>query len=168
MSLDSIFGQVPDPSTYSFPDYALAQGDPVKPVAVTADELSALLDLYETFAAVDPTGIDSNPFLQATSDFLKQTFGTTLERPDERLHDDIADMLSAFSEDLDGASMGVVDATLAHLRTLYFFLTSCKAYHVAPHIRFAPEVSAVETLYRLYERVTEQEFYLKRPRSVLE
>jgi len=168
MSLDSVFGQVPDPSTHSFPDYALPQGDPVKPVAVTDDELSSLLDLYETFAAVNPTGVDSNPFLQATSDFLQQTFATSLERPDERLHDDIAGMLNDFSDGLAGASMGVVDATPAHLRTLYFFLTSCKAYHLAPHIRFVPEASAVETLYRLYERVTEQEFYLKRPRSVLE
>jgi len=168
MALEDVFGQVPDPQSHTFPDYALPQGDPVKPVAVTEDELTALLDLYETFAAVDPSGIDSNPFLQATSDFLKQTFGTTLERPDERLHDDIASLLNDFSDDLGGASMGVVDVTPAHLRTLYFFLTSCKAYHVAPHIRFTPDPSAVETLYALYERVTEQEFYLKRPRSVLE
>lgn len=49
-----------------------------------------------------------------------------------------------------------------------FFLTSCKAYHVAPHIQFAPDESAVETLYSVYERVMDQEFYLKRPRSVLE
>jgi hypothetical protein len=168
MSLDSVFGQVPDPSSYSFPDYALPQGDPVRPVAVTDAELSALLDLYETFATVDPTGIDSNPFLRATSDFLEQTFGTTLERPDERLHDDIATMLSAFSEDLDSDSLGVVDVMPAHFRTLYFFLTSCKAYYVAPHIQFSPDAAAVETLYELYQRVMDQEFYLKRPRSVLE
>ena len=168
MSLDNVFGQVPDPSTYSFPDYALPQGDPVRPVAVTEAELTALLDLYERFAAVDPTGVDSNPFMRATSDFLEQTFGTTLERPDERLHDDIATMLNDFDDDLGDDSIGVVDVTPAHFRTLYFFLTSCKAYHVAPHIQFAPEKGAVETLYELYQRVVDQEFYLKRPRSVLE
>ena len=168
MSLEDVFGQVPDPSSYSFPDYALPQGDPVRPVAVTDAELTALLDLYETFAAVDPTGIDSNPFVRATSEFLEQTFGTTLERPDERLHDDIATMLNDFAADLGGDALGVVDATPTHLRTLYFFLTSAKAYHVAPHIQFAPEAGAVETLYGVYERVIDQEFYLKRPRSVLE
>jgi len=168
MSLDSVFGQVPDPSTYSFPDYALAQGDPVRPVAVTEAELTALLDLYERFAAVDPTGVDSNPFMRATSDFLEQTIGTTLERPDERLHDDIATMLNDFADDLGDNSIGVVDVTPAHFRTLYFFLTSCKAYHVAPHIQFSPDAAAVETLYELYQRVVDQEFYLKRPRSVLE
>ena len=168
MSLDSVFGQVPDPSSYSFPDYALPQGDPVRPVAVTAGELTALLDLYKTFAAVDPTGVESNPFMRATSEFLEQTFGTTLERPDERLHDDIAAMLNDFSADLGGGSVGVVDTTPAHMRTLYFFLTSAKAYHLAPHIRFSPDESAVETLYEVYQRVMDQEFYLKRPRSVLE
>ena len=168
MSLDSVFEGIPDPQSYSFPDYTLPQGDPVRPVAVTDGELATLLALYDTFAAVDPTGVDTNPFMRATSDFLKQTFGTTLERPDERLHDDIAAMLSDFSDDLGGASMGVVDATPAHLRTLYFFLTSCKAYHLAPHIQFAPEEAAVETLYEVYDRVATQEFYLKRPRSVLE
>jgi len=168
MSLDSVFGQVPDPSSYSFPDYALPQGDPVRPVAVTAAELDALLGLYETFAAVDPTGIDSNPFMRATSDFLEQTFGTTLERPDERLHDDIATMLNDFAEDLGGERVGVVDVTPAHFRTLYFFLTSAKSYHVAPHIQFSPDRGAVETLYELFQRVVDQEFYLKRPRSVLE
>jgi len=168
MTLDNIFEQVPDPNSYSFPDYALPQGDPVRPVAVTDAELTALLDLYETFAVVDPTGVNSNPFMQATSDFLEQTFGTTLERPDERLHDDIATMLNDFSEDLGGESLGVVDVTPAHLRTLYFFLTSAKAYHVAPHIQFSPAAAAVETLYEMYQRVMDQEFYLKRPRSVLE
>ena len=168
MSLDSVFGQVPDPSAYSFPDYALPQGDPVRPVAVTDEELTALLDLYETVAAVDPTGVDSNPFMRATSEFLKQTFGTTLERPDERLHDDIATMLNDFSDDLGGASLGVVDVTPAHFRTLYFFLTTAKSYHVAPHIQFAPDEGAVETLYALFERVVDQEFYLKQPRSALE
>lgn len=168
MALDDIFGQVPDPSGYSFPDYTLPQGDPVRPIAVTDTELSALLDLYDAFAAVDPTGIGSNPFVRATSEFLQQTFGTTLERPDERLHDDIAELLAACSEALDGRSVGVVDTTPAHLRTLYFFLTSSKAYHLAPHIGFSPDEAAVETLYEVYERVVEQEFYLKRPRSVLE
>jgi len=168
MSLDSIFGQVPDPGSYSFPDYALPQGDPVRPVATTAAELDAVLELYETFAAVDPTGIDSNPFMRATSEFLQQTFGTTLERPDERLHDDIATMLNDFSEALGGEALGVVDVTPAHFRTLYFFLTSAKSYHVAPHIQFSPEAGAVETLYDLFQRAVDQEFYLKRPRSVLE
>jgi len=168
MSLDTIFGEVPDPGSYSFPDYALPQGDPVRPVAVTDAEIASLLDLYETFVAVDPTGIDTNPFMRATSDFLEQTFGTTLERPDERLHDDIATMLNEFSDDLGGESMGVVDVTPAHVRTLYFFLTSAKSYHVAPHIQFSPDPGGVETLYELYQRVMGQEFYLKRPRSVLE
>ena len=168
MSLDSIFGKVPDPSSYTFPDYALPQGDPVRPIAVTADELTALLALYEQFAAVDPSGVDSNPFLRSTSEFLEQTFGTSLQRPDERLQDDIATMLHDFSAGLGGADVGVADATPAHHRTLYFFLTSCKAYHVAPHIRFDPDPAAVETLYDVYQRVTDQEFYLKRPKSVLE
>ena len=168
MALDSVFGRIPDPQSYSFPDYTLPQGDPVRPVAVTADELTTLLGLYERFAAVDPTGIDSNPFLQATSEFLQQMVGTPLTRPDEQLHDDIASMLSEFADALGGDELGVVDATLSHHRTLYFFLTSCKAYHLAPHIQFAPDERAVETLYAVYERVTEQEFYLKRPRSVLE
>ena len=168
MTLDELFGQVPDPQSHSFPDYVLSQGDPVIPVAVTAEELTTLLDLYERFAAVDPTGLGSNPFVQATDDFLRQTFGTTLSRPDEVLHDDIATMLNDFSDDLGGASLGVVDATPGHLRTLYFFLTGCKAYHVAPHIQFAPDEGSVETLYDLFQRVVDQEFYLKRPRSVLE
>ncbi|MFC6861949.1 hypothetical protein ACFQGE_00575 [Halomicroarcula sp. GCM10025817] len=168
MSLETVFGKVPDPASYTFPDYSLPQGDPVRPVAVTADELTTLLDLYEQFARVDPSGMGSNPFVQATSDFLEQTFGTPLKRPDEQLHDDIATMLNDFSDDLGGASMGVVDATPAHHRTLYFFLTSCKAYHLAPHVRFDPPPTAVETLYDVYERVTDQEFYLKRPKSVLE
>jgi hypothetical protein len=168
MPLDDLFGQVPDPQSHSFPDYVLSQGDPVIPIAVTADELSTLLDLYERFSSADPTGLGSNPFVRATDDFLQQTFGTTLARPDEVLHDDIATMLNDFSADLGGASLGVVDATPAHLRTLYFFLTGCKAYHVAPHIQFSPDEAAVATLYELYERVTDQEFYLKRPRSVLE
>ena len=168
MSLDAAFDGLPDPRSYSFPDYAIPQGEPVMPIAVTADELDALLALYESFAAVDPTGIDSNPFLKATSQLLRETWGTTLARPDERLHDDIAEMLNDFSDDLGGEALGVVDATPAHHRTLYFFLSSCKAYHVAPHIRFEPAVDAVETLAAVFQRVTDQEFYLKRPQSVLE
>jgi len=168
MSLDSVFGDVPDPQSFAFPDYSLPQGEAVRPIALTDGELTALLSLYETFAEVDPTGVDSNPFLRATSDFLKQTFGTTLERPDERLHDDIAEMLNDFSDDLGGRSLGVVDVTPAHHRTLYFFLSSCKAYHLAPHVQFEPEAAAVETLSAVFERVAEQEFYLKRPKTVLE
>lgn len=168
MGLDTVFSQLPDPGGYSFPDYSLPNGDPVLPIALTADELSALLDLYETFAAVDPTGMDANPFLRATDRFLKGTLGTTLRRPDEQLHDDVAALLNGFSDDLGGRSIGVVDATPKHHRTLYFFLISCKSYHVAPHVRFTPDEGAVETLYEVYERVVEQEVYLKRPRTVLE
>jgi hypothetical protein len=168
MNLDTVFGQVPDPQSYSFPDYSLPQGDPVKPIALTDDELTALLDLYDAFSAVDPTGMDSNPFLRATSEFLQQTLGAPLTRPDEELNDDIATLLNDFSGDLGDQSMGVVDATPAHHRTLYFFLTSCKAYHMAPHLQFDPDPAAVETLYTVYERVTDQAFYLKRPKSVLE
>lgn len=168
MSLDAAFAGLPDPRSYSFPDYAIPKGDPVMPIALTADELDALLGLYETFAAVDPTGIESNPFLQATSQFLRETWGTTLARPDERLTDDIAAMLNDFSDDLGGDRLGVVDATPAHHRTLYFFLAACRGYHVAPYISFSPPVDAVETLAAVFERVTDQEFYLKRPRSVLE
>ncbi|MFC7075502.1 hypothetical protein [Haloarcula halophila] len=168
MSLDSVFGQVPDPQSHSFPSYSLPQGEPVRPIAVTAAELETLLSLYETFAAVDPTGIDSNPFLRATSDFLEETFGTTLERPDDRLHEDIASMLNDFAEAVDGATVGVVDATALHHRTLYFFLTGAKGYHLAPHIQFDPDPAAVETLNEVFQRVLDQEFYLKRPKSVLE
>jgi hypothetical protein len=82
--------------------------------------------------------------------------------------EEIAALLNDFSGDLGEQSMGVVDATPAHHRTLYFFLTSCKAYHMAPHLQFDPDPAAVETLYAVYERVTEQAFYLKRPKSVLE
>jgi len=105
MSLDNVFGQVPDPQSYSFPDYSLPQGDPVKPIALTDDELTALLDLYDAFSAVDPTGMDSNPFLRATSEFLQQTLGAPLTRPDEQLNDDIAGLLNDFSDDLGGQSM---------------------------------------------------------------
>jgi hypothetical protein len=168
MSLDSVFADLPDPGSYSFPDYSIPQGEAVMPIAVTADELEALLALYERFAAVDPTGIGSNPFLQATSEFLEQTFGTGLQRPDEQLHDDIAALLNDVSDDLGGEAIGVADVTPRHHRTLYFFLASCKAYHLAPHIRFDPEPDAVETLAAVFERSTAQDLYLKRPRTVLE
>lgn len=168
MGLDDVFDALPNPRTHSFPEYSLSAGDPVRPVALTSEELSTLVDLYESFAAVDPTGIDSNPFLRATSTFLKQTFGTTLHRPDEQLHDDIAALLNDFSDDLGGRSIGVADATMRHHRTLYFFLVTCKGYHTAPHIRFRPDETAVRTLYDVYERVSTSEFYLKRPKTVLE
>jgi len=77
-------------------------------------------------------------------------------------------MLNDFGDDLGGDPLGVVDATPAHHRTVYFFLTACRGYHVAPHISFSPPVDAVETLAAIFERVSDQEFYLKRPRSVLE
>lgn len=168
MDLDSVFAGLPDPSTHSFPEYTLPQGEPVRPVALTTDELDRLLDLYDAFAAVDPTGVDRNPFLQATSRFVERTLGTSLARPDEQLHDDIADTLDDFAAALDGASVGVVDVTARHHRTLYFFLAGCKGYHLAPHIAFDPDPRAVATLDDLYDRVLDQEFYLKRPRSVLE
>ncbi|QGN06502.1 hypothetical protein Hrd1104_03780 [Halorhabdus sp. CBA1104] len=168
MDLTDVFEELPDPSAYSFPDYAIPQGDPVMPVAVTDDELHALLALYETFADVDPTGMDSNPFLANTTEFLQQTFGTPSYRPDEQLNEDVASMLNDFSEDLHGEGMGVVDATPKHHQTLYFFLISAKGYHMAPHIQFDPDPTAVETLYRIYQRVTEQDYYLKRPSTVLE
>lgn len=168
MSLDRVFAQLPDPQTHSFPDYSLPKGDPVLPIALTADELSSLLELYESFAAVDPTGLDTNPFLEATTTFFQRTFGMPSTRPDEKLNDDIAALLNDFSDDLGGRSLGVIDATPKHHRTLYFFLTSCKGYHFAPHIRFDPDEEAIETLYQVYDRVTEQEAYLKRPETVLE
>lgn len=168
MSLDQVFSQLPDPQSHTFPDYSLPKGDPVLPIALTTEELSTLLDLYQTFAAVDPTGLDSNPFLEATTTFLEQTFGMPSSRPDEQLHDDIAALLNDFSDDLGGRSLGVVDATPKHHQTLYFFLISCKGYHFAPHIRFKPDQTAIETVYQVYERVTEQETYLKRPETVLE
>ena len=168
MSLDNVFSQLPNPQSHTFPDYSIPKGDPVMPIAITSEELSTLLGLYETFTAVDLTGIDSNPFLQATSTFLEQTFGMASYRPDEQLHDDIASLLNDFSDDLGGRSLGVVDASPKHHQTLYFFLTSCKGYHLAPHIRFDPDDEAIETLYRVYERVTEQDAYLKRPETVFE
>lgn len=168
MDLDNVFTQLPDPGTHTFPDYSIPAGDPVVPIAVTAGELSTLLDLYERFAAIDPTGMGSNPFLTATTEFLQQTFGAPATRPDEQLHDDIASMLNDFSDGLGGREMGVVDATPKHHRTLYFFLTSCKGYHLAPYLEFRPNPGAVETLYEVYRRVTEQDVYLKRPSTVLE
>jgi len=168
MALSDVFANVPDPQSHTFPDYSLPTGDPVRPIALTSEELATLLDLYEAFASVDPTGIDTNPFLKATSRFLQQTFGTTLHRPDEQLHDDIAALLNDLSDDLGGESIGVADVTTRHHRTLYFFLVSCKGYHTAPHIRFRPDETAIETLYRVYERVTKQEYYLKRPATVLD
>lgn len=168
MALDDVFDRVPHPGSYSVPDYSLPKGEPVFPIAVTRDELDRLLDLYERFAAVDPTGIDSNPFLQATNTFLERTFGTPLERPDERLHDEIAALLNDVSDDLGGRELGVVDATPAHHRTLYAFLTSCQGYYLAPHLVFEPDERAVETLADVYERVTEQDVYLKRPQTVFE
>lgn len=168
MTLDHVFSQLPDPRSHTFPDYSLPKGDPVIPIALTADELSTLLELYETFTTVDPTGLDSNPFLKATNTFLQQTFGMPSHRPDKQLHDDIAALLNDFSDDLGGRSLGVIDATPKHHYTLYFFLTSCKGYHVAPHIQFEPDEEAIDTLYQVYLRVTEQETYLKRPETVLE
>ncbi|MFB6189081.1 MAG: hypothetical protein ABEI57_04285, partial [Halapricum sp.] len=72
MAIEDVFGSLPNPQSYSFPDYSLPKGDPVIPIALTSDELETLLDLYETLAAVDPTGIDANPFLSATSQFLQE------------------------------------------------------------------------------------------------
>lgn len=167
MSLDQLFSRVPDPRTHTFPDHSLPAGEPVLPIALTREELSTLVDLYDEFAAVDPTGIDSNPLLAATSTFLNQTFGTTLDRPDERLHDDIAGALGSFSDDLGGEAIGVVDVTPKDLRTLYFFLVSSKGYYTAPHIRFRPDHDAIDTLYRVYERAVDQDVYLKHPESVL-
>lgn len=168
MSLEQLFAQLPDPGSHAFPDYSLPRGEPVLPIAVTHDELATVLELYETFQRVDPTGLDSNPFLEAATTYMQQTFGIPQYRPDEQLQDDIAALLNDFSDDLGGDSMGVVDATPAHHRTLYFFLISCRGYHAAPHIRFQPDEAAVETLYELYQRVVEQDVYLKHPSSVLE
>ncbi|NKE36396.1 hypothetical protein GWG54_11305 [Natronococcus sp. JC468] len=168
MGIDDTLSALPDPGGHSFPDYSLPKGDPVMPIAVTREELRTLLELYDTFAAVDPTGLDSNPFLKSTTRFLEQTFGTPVYRPDEQLVDDVAAMLNDFSDDLAGESVGVVDATPTHHKTLYFFLTSCRAYRSAMHIQFAPDEAAIDTLYEIYERVVDQEMYLKRPQTVLE
>lgn len=168
MGITDVFENVPDPESFSFPSYAIPQGEPVMPIAITKDELNTLLDLYEIFATVDPTGLDSNPFLATTTEFLQQTFGTPSYRPDEQLQDDIATMLNDFSDDLGGEALGVVDATPRHHQTLYFFLVSSKGYHMSPYIRFDPAPEAIETLYDIYQRVTEQDYYLKRPSTVLE
>lgn len=168
MSLEQVFAGLPDPRSHSFPDYSLPQGDPVMPVAVTREELETVLDLYETFRRVAPTGLDANPLLEATTTYMQQAFGVPQYRLDEQLHDDIGALLNDFSDDLGGRSMGVVDATPDHHRTLYFFLVSCRGYHAAPHIRFDPDEAAVATLYDWYQRVTEQDVYLKDPLSVLE
>ncbi|MDQ2050345.1 hypothetical protein RBH26_07585 [Natronolimnohabitans sp. A-GB9] len=168
MSLEQLFAQLPDPQTHTFPDYSLPKGDPVVPIAVTREELTTVLELYETFQAVDPTGLDANPFLEAATTYMQQSFGIPRYRPDEQLQDDIAALLNDFSDDLGGERMGVVDATPDHHRTLYFFLVSCRGYHSAPHIRFAPDEAAVETLYELYQRVTDQDVYLKHPSSILD
>lgn len=168
MSLEQVFARLPEPGSHAFPDYSLPQGEPVVPVAITRAELESVLDLYETFRRVDPTGLDANPFLEAATTYMRQAFGIPEYRPDEQLQDDIAAMLNDFSDDLGGRSLGVVDATPPHHRTLYFFLISCRGYHAAPHIRFAPDEEAVETLYEIYQRVVEQDVYLKRPSSVLE
>jgi len=168
MTLDDVFSRLPHPGSHTFPDYSLPKGEPVMPIAVTSEELSVLVELYEAFAAVDPTGIESNPFLESTTAFLQQIFGAPSYRPDQQLHDDIAALLNDFSDDLGGRALGVVDATPKHQQTLYFFLTSCKGYHVAPHVRFAPDEAAIETLYQVYDQVVQQEPYLKRPATVLD
>lgn len=167
MDLSEIFEGVPDPRSYAIPDYSLPKGEAVMPVALTATELEQLLALYDRLGATDPTGIESNPFLQATVESFQQTFGVTAARPDDRLLDDIGEMLTDFANDLDGRELGVVDATPVHHRTLYLFLTTAKGYHAAPHIDFSPDPDAVETLYEVFERVVDQDVYLKQPRDVL-
>lgn len=167
MDLPDLFDSVPDPRSYSIPDYSLPSGDPVLPIALTATELDTLLALYDQFANVDPTGIESNPFLKATVESFQQTFGVTSSRPDEQLVDDVGDMLTDFSGDLGNRDVGVIDATPVHHRTLYLFLTTIKGYHAAPHIRFDPDPAAVETLFEVFQRVVDQDVYLKRPKSVL-
>lgn len=168
MSLEQVFARLPDPRSHAFPDYSLPRGEPVLPIAVTREELTTLLELYETFRRVDPTGLDANPFLEAATTYMQQSFGIPRYRPDEQLVDDIASLFDDFSDDLAGRPLGVVDATPDHHRTLYFFLISCRGYHVAPHVRFDPDEAAVETLYEIYQRVVEQDVYLKNPASVLE
>ena len=168
MDIETILAKPPDPRGHQFPDYSLPRGEPVFPIAVTREELSAVLDLYDRFAAVDPTGIDSNPFLSATSQFLERSLGLSLYRPDEQLHDDIAAMLNDVSDDLAGEQIGVVDATPAHQKTLYFFLITSRGYYTAPHIAFEPSVEGVDALYQLYDRVSSQEMYLRRPETVFE
>ena len=168
MSLETVFDRLPDPRSHTFPDYSLPRGEPVLPIAITRPELSAILELYETFQRVDPTGLDANPFLEAATTYMQQAFGLPQYRPDEQLHDDIAAMLNDFSDDLGSRPIGVADATPDHHRTLYFFLISCRGYHAAPHVRFDPDETAVETLYDVYQRVAEQDVYLRQPSSVFE
>lgn len=168
MSLEQVFARLPDPRSHSFPDYSFPRGEPVLPIAVTREELARILELYETFQAVDPTGWGSNSFLETATTYMEQTFGLPRYRPDEQLQDDIAAMLNDFSDDLGGRSLGVVDATPGHHRTLYFFLVSCRGYHAAPHVRFDPDEEAVATLYDIYRRVTDQDPYLKHPSSVFD
>jgi hypothetical protein len=168
MSLEQVFAQLPAPDSHTFPDYSLPRGEPVMPIAVTREELSRTLALYETFQSVDPTGWDSNSVLEAATTYMQRTFGLPRYRPDEQLQDDIAAMLNDFSDELGGRSIGVVDATPDHHRTLYFFLVSCRGYYAAPHVRFDPDETAVETLYELYRRVTEQDLYVEHPSSVFD
>ena len=80
----------------------------------------------------------------------------------------IADILRHVDDLEIVPKIGVVDATPKHHRTLYFFFSGCKAYHVAPHVAFDPPAAAVETLADVFQRVTDQDPYLKRPASVLE
>jgi hypothetical protein len=168
MSIEQVFARLPDPRSHTFPAYSLPRGEPVFPVAVTREELTRVLELYETFRAVDPTGWGSNSVLEAATTSMQQTFGLPQYRPDEQLADDIAAMLTDFSDDLGGRPLGVVDATPDHYRTLYFFLLSCRGYHAAPHIQFDPDEAAVATLYDVYQRVTDQDPYLKHPSSVFD
>lgn len=75
MSLEQVFSRLPDPRSHAFTDYSLPRGEPVFPIAVTRAELTTILDLYETFRAVDPTGLDANPFLEAATTHMERTFG---------------------------------------------------------------------------------------------
>ncbi len=77
-------------------------------------------------------------------------------------------MLNGFSNDLAGEKLGVVDATPNHHKTLYFFLLTYRGYYSAPHVRLDPDADAVETLYRIHDRVAKQEPYLKRPQTIFE
>lgn len=100
------------------------------------DELSVLLDLYDAFGRVDPTGMDSNPLLRATSDFLQQT---SARRSRARMNN---------SPTISPGCSTISPMTLV-------------ANPWASSMRH-------RTLYAVYERITEQEFSLKRPKSVLE
>ncbi len=145
MSLDTVFGQVPTrrrtPSRLRAP-----AGRPRQTRRADRRRTDGAADLYDAFSAVDPTGMDSNPFLRATSEFLQQALGAPLTRPDEQLNDDIAALLND-SGDLGEQSMGVVDATPAHHRTLYFFRPAARRPH-GPASQFDPDPAAVETLER--------------------